>query len=234
MRVIDVKSKEEMGQVAAEILIEKINNKSDSVLGLATGSSPLTTYAHLVRAYREKKVSFSTVSTFNLDEYAGLSEKHKNSYNYFMMKNLFDYINIKRENIHIPNGSGDITKNCEDYKRVLEAHNIDIQLLGLGVNGHIGFNEPGVDFELSVHVEELNEQTISDNSVYFNSIEDVPTMAITMGIADIMKAKKIILLVNDKRKKRAFEKLMSGNVDINWPVSILNKHDNVNVIVVRE
>lgn len=234
MKVVDVKNKKEMGQVAAEILIKKINEKNDAVLGLATGDSPLTTYAHLIKAYEENRASFSAVSTFNLDEYVGLSGNHKNSYNCFMMKNLFNFIDIKKDNIHIPKGTGDMVKNCEDYKRALDVHRVDIQLLGLGANGHIGFNEPGVDFRLSVHIEQLNQQTRLDNSVYFDSIEDVPTQAITMGISDIMKAEKIILLVNDQRKKKALKKLMFGNVDNNWPVTILNKHDNVDIIVVRE
>ena len=178
----------------------------------------------MIKAYQEGKVSFKNVKTFNLDEYLGLDGNHDQSYRYFMNHNLFNHIDINEENTHVP---GFINSDEE----IALKGGIDIQLLGLGSDGHIAFNEPGTPFDSLTHISELTEQTITDNARFFASIEDVPTKACTMGVQPIMNAKKIVLIALGKNKVEAVRKLIHGEIDINWPCTILKNHPDVTIYV---
>ncbi len=232
--LIIVENEQEMGRKAADIIGNLINKKPDCVLGLATGSTPLSTYQHMIEDYQQSKTSYQQVTTFNLDEYVGLSANDKNSYHHYMITNLFDHINIKSGNTHIPCGISKLPETCKAYRQALTEHPIDLQILGLGANGHIGFNEPGVDFDSTVHVIKLDEQTIKDNTRFFESERDVPTQAITMGIKDIMAAKSIVLLVNSENKVKAMQALLQGPVDNDCPATILRKHPDVTIIALKK
>ena len=227
---------DEVSNLAAEILVDFINKKPDCVLGLATGETPIGMYKKLIEYNREMNVDFSKVKSFNLDEYIGLSGFHPQSYRYFMNKNLFDHINIQKDNIFIPDGSSEnIEEECRDYEnKINELGGIDIQILGIGSNGHIGFNEPSSELCVYTHLTNLSEETISANSRFFRSQEDVPNKAITLGIGQIMKAKKIILLASGNRKADIIGKLCSGKISTENPSSILQVHPSVIVIVDKE
>lgn len=232
MVIIKVNSYEEMSQKASEILQKQLLEKQNSVLGLATGSTPIGLYEHLIELNKEGKISFKDVVTFNLDEYVGLERTHNQSYYYFMQEQLFKHVDIKEENIHIPSGvAEDLEAECKRYEEQLKALGpVDLQILGVGVNGHIGFNEPGTDFSSRTHIVELDQSTREANARFFNNIDEVPTHAITMGIQSIMDSKKILLLAFGESKKDAIERLLSGEVTEDLPVSVLNKHSNVTVI----
>lgn len=232
MEIIKVNSYEEMSQKASEILQKQLLEKQNSVLGLATGSTPIGLYEHLIELNKEGKISFKDVVTFNLDEYVGLERTHNQSYYYFMQEQLFKHVDIKEENIHIPSGvAEDLEAECKRYEEQLKALGpVDLQILGVGVNGHIGFNEPGTDFSSRTHIVELDQSTREANARFFNNIDEVPTHAITMGIQSIMDSKKILLLAFGESKKDAIERLLSGEVTEDLPVSVLNKHSNVTVI----
>lgn len=232
MEIIKVNSYEEMSQKASEILQKQLLEKQNSVLGLATGSTPIGLYEHLIELNKEGKISFKDVVTFNLDEYVGLERTHNQSYYYFMQEQLFKHVDIKEENIHIPSGvAEDLEAECKRYEEQLKALGpVDLQVLGVGVNGHIGFNEPGTDFSSRTHIVELDQSTREANARFFNNIDEVPTHAITMGIQSIMDSKKILLLAFGESKKDAIERLLSGEVTEDLPVSVLNKHSNVTVI----
>lgn len=236
MKVIIANNSLEASKMVSDLIKEEIKNKNDSVIGLATGSTPIKVYSNLIENYKNGEIDFSETITFNLDEYIDLEKENKNSYYSFMNKNLFDHINIDKNNTYIPNGnSKDLEKECKDYDRKIdEKGGIDLQLLGIGRNGHIAFNEPGSDFELKTRIVDLSYETIKDNSRNFENIDDMPKKAITMGIASIMKAKKIILLALGESKKDALEKLICGEVDKNLPASILQKHSNVYIIADKE
>ncbi|WP_342252262.1 glucosamine-6-phosphate deaminase [Spiroplasma endosymbiont of Amphibalanus improvisus] len=232
MKVIVLNSKEEIGIQTSKIMIEEVKNKSDTIFGLATGSSPITTYEAIIGDHQDKGTDWSKVKTFNLDEYVGLSPDHNQSYRHFMNVNLFDHINIDKKNTFIPTGVGDYEGFASKYDDLIAEHGgIDVQLLGLGTNGHIGFNEPPVDFESKTSVVDLVESTIEANSRFFQSINEVPKKAVSMGIQTIMKAKKIILIANGKSKATAIKQLIEGNVDKNWPCTILQKHKNLTIII---
>ncbi|MCY6369115.1 glucosamine-6-phosphate deaminase [Clostridium ganghwense] len=236
MRIIAVDNYEEMSIKAAKIIASQIILKPDSILGLATGSTPVGMYKELINMYKNRELDFSNVKTFNLDEYYGLSEENDQSYHYFMRKNLFNYINVKEKNIHIPNGNvADIEAECENYEKVIkESGGIDIQVLGIGGNGHIGFNEPDINFEASTHLVNLTQDTIEANSRFFSSIEEVPTKAISMGIKTIMQSKKILLLANGEGKADAVYGMIKGKISPEVPASILQLHNDVTVIVDKE
>lgn len=236
MRIIIVENYAEMSSKAADMLGSQVILKPNSILGLATGDTPLGIYKRLIEMYEEKKLDFSEVKSFNLDEYYGIDKDNTQSYNYYMMNNLFNYINIKKENINIPNGMAkDIEKECLDYdKRIEEQGGIDLQILGIGVNGHIGFNEPDVKFESGTHLVSLDEKTIESNSRFFKSKEEVPTKAISMGIKTIMHSKKIILLANGISKADAIFKTVKGKISPEVPASILQLHRDVTVIIDKE
>jgi len=233
MQVEIVKDYETLSKRAAWIIASQIILKPACVLGLATGSTPVGTYRELVKMHKEGIISFSRVTTINLDEYYGLDKDNEQSYHYFMRKHLFDHVDIKEENIHIPDGKAvDVEAECRRYESIIEAAGgIDLQLLGIGENGHIGFNEPGECFQPLTHLVELAENTIRANARFFSSIEEVPTRAISMGIKSILGAKKILLLANGEKKAEAIYKLVKGKVTPRVPASVLQLHPDVTVLV---
>ena len=232
MRYIKVDSYEIMSRKAAAIIAAEIVRKPNCVIGLATGSTPLGTYAQLIEWNKKGDLDFSTVTSVNLDEYYGLDEANDQSYRYFMNKNLFDHINIDKANTYVPNGiAEDIDAECAAYdKRIEDFGGIDIQLLGIGPDGHIGFNEPDTCFVKPTHKVSLDASTIEANSRFFNDISEVPTSAVTMGMGSIMGAKKVILIANGLNKKEILEKAFFGPIDPQVPASILQLHPDVTVI----
>lgn len=232
MRIIKAKDYYTMSRVAANIISAQIIMKPDCVLGLATGSTPIGTYEQLIRWYNKGDLDFSEVSTINLDEYRGLSPESDQSYRYFMNHNFFDHINIKKENTHVPNGLElDIEKACSDYNNIIRQHGgVDLQLLGLGNNGHIGFNEPGEAFEKETHCVKLAESTVQANSRFFATIDEVPKEAYTMGIKAIMQAKKIVVIVNGPGKAEIIKKAFFGPVTPKVPASVLQLHNDVTLV----
>ncbi len=234
MKIEVVKDYDAMSKRCAEIFIKQLQAKPNSILGLATGGSPVGTYKLLVEAYQKGAIDFKEVKTYNLDEYCGISILHPQSYYYFMHDNLFNHVDIVEDNVHLPSAHGtkeEIVKQCEEYNKMLNAVEIDIQLLGIGSNGHIAFNEPGTPFELETHVVELTDKTRQDNKRFFNSIDEVPTHAVTMGIKNIMKAKQIVMLISGKNKADTVKRLLEGEISPEFPASILQKHPNVTVII---
>ena len=233
MNIVITKSYEEMSRKAANFIVSQVTLKPDSVLGLATGSTPIKTYAYIREKYQANEVDFEKTVTFNLDEYIGLGKDDPQSYRYFMNQHLFDHINIKEENIYIPNGlTKDIEWECINYEEEIRKHGgIDLQLLGIGRNGHIGFNEPNVNFEARTHKVSLDEDTIKANARFFDSADDVPTEAISMGIKTIMKSKKILLLASGKNKAEAINALVNGPITPKLPASILQLHQDVTLIL---
>lgn len=236
MRVIVCSSYDEMSQKGAKLIESQIILKPDCVLGLATGSTPIGLYKELINKYRSGDIDFSQVTTFNLDEYYPISKNNVQSYDYFMHKNLFDSINIKPKNINIPNGEAkDADEECERYEKLIEEKGgIDLQLLGIGINGHIGFNEPDLNLNTLTHKTSLSESTIKANSRFFNSIEDVPSMALTMGIATILKSRKIVLLANGKAKHNAVKELMNEDINTSLPATMLKVHPDVVLLCDKE
>ncbi|QDQ03325.1 glucosamine-6-phosphate deaminase [Lysinibacillus fusiformis] len=232
MRWIEVNSYDEMSIVAASIFTEQLQVKPASILGLATGGSPVGMYKELVKGQQAGDISFKDVKTFNLDEYVGLDQSSPASYWTFMHENLFNHVDINEKNIHLPNGKvTNLAAECVAYDaRIAEAGGIDLQLLGIGVNGHIGFNEPGTSFASLTNIVELTESTRTENAIYFDNPADVPTQAITMGIQSIMNAKAIVLIAFGEKKLEAIEKLQSGVVSEDFPASQLLNHPNVTVI----
>lgn len=232
MKIIKVNNYEELSRKAADVIEKQIKEKKDSVLGLATGSSPLGTYANLVKDYEDGKVSFSLVSTLNLDEYCGLSPENVQSYRYFMNTNLFDKIDIDKANTHVPSGLNEPDEECVSYEALCEKLGYaDLQLLGIGNNGHIGFNEPSGAFAAVTHKVKLTESTIKANSRLFEREEDVPRYAITMGIGTIMKAKKLLLIAGEG-KADIVERAISGDVVPEVPAPVLQLHPDVTVIYI--
>ncbi len=232
MNFIKVNSYEELSKKAAGIIASQVIMKPDCVLGLATGSSPLGTYANLVKMYEAGEIDFSKVTSVNLDEYAGLDGSHDQSYRYFMDTNLFSKVNIDKEKTHVPSGiAADLVKEGKEYDELIKSlGGIDLQLLGIGLDGHIGFNEPDSVFTAETHPVKLDESTIEANARFFASKDDVPRMAVTMGMMSIMQAKKILLIANGQSKKEVVEKAFSGPVDPMMPASILQLHPDVTVI----
>ncbi len=236
MRIIVTESYEEMSTAAARIVAGQLYLKPNSVLGLATGSTPLLMYQKLVQVHEQIGLDFSEAISFNLDEYLGLEPENPQSYHYFMHENFFDKINIKPENIFIPNGKPDnLDKECKHYDKLIESKGgIDLQILGVGQNAHIGFNEPDIKFEATTHKVKLDEETIEANARFFSDRKDVPRYAISMGIKTIMLAKKVILLANGKNKAEAIYKAIYGGVRPDAPASILQLHQDVLIIVDKE
>ena len=232
MRIYEVKDYQEMSRKAANILSAQVILKPDSVLGLATGSTPIGMYDQLVEWYKKGDLDFSKVKTVNLDEYKGLTHDNDQSYYYFMHEHLFDRVNIDPANTNVPDGTEeDPEKECARYEKLIESMGgVDIQLLGIGHNGHIGFNEPDSTFAKTTHCVDLAESTIEANKRFFASVDDVPRQAYTMGIGTIMKAKKILLIVNGESKADAVAKAFFGPVTPEVPASILQFHSDVVVI----
>lgn len=231
MRIIEVESYEKLSALAADIIGAQVLLKPDCVLGLATGSSPLGTYANLVKRYEDGLLDFSKVRTVNLDEYCGLKGDDPQSYRYFMDTNLFNKVNVDKQNTHLPDGSApDMDAESQRYEALVESLGWpDLQLLGIGQNGHIGFNEPEDTFPTTVHTVKLTESTINANSRLFDKPEDVPTHAITMGIGAIMKAKRVLLIAGAD-KAAIVEKAFHGPVTPQVPASILQLHRDATVI----
>ena len=232
MKVIKVKNYEELSRTAATIIAGVILSKPDCILGLATGSSPVGTYDQLTAMYKEGILDFSHVKSVNLDEYVGLDGSNDQSYRYFMNKNLFSRVNINIENTHVPDGTNlDAKACCEAYNTLLQnIGTVDLQLLGIGPNGHIGFNEPDDHFENGTHCVDLTEATIQANKRFFASAEDVPKQAYTMGIKTIMQAKKILVVVNGEAKADIVERAFFGPVTPEVPASILQMHNDVTLV----
>ncbi|MBB6214373.1 glucosamine-6-phosphate deaminase [Anaerosolibacter carboniphilus] len=233
MRIIVAKDYNELSKKAASILAGQILLKSNSVLGLATGSTPIGTYQELVRMYREGIIDFEEIVTFNLDEYYSLPRSNEQSYYYFMNEHLFQHINIRNENVHIPNGiTRDIESECKRYEEeIKKTGGIDFQLLGIGRNGHIGFNEPDVKFEAVTHLVTLDQDTIDANARFFDDPKDVPHKAISMGIKTIMHSKKIMLLASGSEKAKTIYGMIHGNITPELPASILQLHPEATVIL---
>ena len=229
MKLIVVKDYDAMSKEAALEMANVINNKPNAVLGLATGGTPIGMYKELIKMNKEGKIDFSNITTVNLDEYIGLSQ----SYRYFMNKNLFDHININKKNTFVPNGlAKDIAKEGREYDRMIdELGGTDIQLLGVGNNGHIAFNEPGSSLVSGTHLTDLTESTIEANSRFFESMDEVPKTAITMGLGQIMKSKKILLIASGESKAEAMKMLFSGKITSECPVTMLNMHRDVVVVL---
>lgn len=233
MRIIVTKDYKDMSRKAANIISAQIITKPDCVLGLATGSSPIGTYDQLVEWYEKGDLDFSKVSSVNLDEYRGLEHSHDQSYYYFMHEHLFDRVNIDPANTNVPDGTEpDAEKECKRYEELIASYGgVDLQLLGLGHNGHIGFNEPAPAFDKVTHCVDLTESTIEANKRFFASADDVPRQAYTMGIGTIMKAKKILVVVSGEDKADIVAKAFYGEVTPEVPASILQFHPDVTVVV---
>lgn len=233
MNVLIYESEEQIGIAAGNYMCGQVLQKPNSVLGLATGSTPLKPYSQMIELYKKGVVDFSKVTTFNLDEYVNLDVNDKNSYHNFMHENLFDHINIPEENINFLDGNAeDPEEECRRYEeKIKAAGGIDIQLLGIGSNGHIAFNEPADCFQRWSHVVTLKESTVKDNSRFFKSIDEVPTQAVTMGIGSIMQAKKILIIAIGENKAKAIKQLIGGNVTPMCPASVLQFHTDVTLML---
>jgi len=236
MEVLIFETYEDMSKYAARMIAERIKAKPNLVLGLATGSTPVGTYQELIRLHKEEGLDFSQVVTFNLDEYLGLPGDHEQSYRYFMDTNLFNHININKANTHVPDGTAeDPEAFCRQYEEAIKAAGgIDFQVLGIGANGHIAFNEPGSPRDSRTRVVDLDEQTIKDNSRFFASIDEVPRKAISMGMATILEAKEIVLLANKANKADAIAKAVEGPVTEQVPASLLQEHPKTTFLVEKE
>jgi len=236
MRVHIYKDGARIGKAAASLFAAEIIKNPGCVLGMATGSTPLPTYESLVELYNQGVIDFSRVRTFNLDEYVGISRSHEQSYYRFMFDNLFSKINIKPENVKVPNpASPNLHDDCVSYDTSIDASGgIDLQILGIGNNGHIAFNEPGCVFSFGTHIVDLTESTIEANKRFFDSIDDVPRKAITMGIGSIMKAREIIMIATGRVKAEAVKAMINGKVDPQCPASVLQLHPAVTVFLDEE
>lgn len=236
MRIYAAKDYADLSRKAANIISAQVIMKPNAVLGLATGSTPIGAYRQLIEWYNKGDVDFFQISSVNLDEYKGLSGEHDQSYRYFMNHNFFDHINIKKENTNVPNGlAPDAEAECRRYNHVIKSlGGIDLQLLGIGGNGHIGFNEPGAAFEKETHLVTLTEQTRESNARFFAGLDEVPTHAFTMGIKSIMSAKKILLLATGENKTKALYDSFFGPVTPGVPASILQLHNDCTIIADEE
>ena len=233
MKIIVTENYNESCEYAAEIICRTVNEKPDCKLGLATGSTPLPIYKMLIEANALGKVSFKQVHTVNLDEYCALDESNKQSYRYFMNVNLFDHIDIDKKNTYVPKGTGDLSRNIAELeKKIFEGGSIDLQLLGIGNNGHIGFNEASDVLHTGAHIEKLTQSTIDANSRFFENKADVPKEAITMGIGDILSAKRSVLVASGLSKAEAIKSLICNDtITAHNPSTILKLHKDATVII---
>lgn len=233
MKLIVTKNYEELSKVAAEEFAKVIIEKPTAILGLATGGSPIGMYKELIAKCENKELDFSKCTSINLDEYIGLNPEHEQSYRNFMNTNLFNYINIDKAKTFVPNGLAEnLEEECRNYdNKIEELGGIDVQLLGIGNNGHIAFNEPGNELSAGTHIISLTESTIEANARFFNSIDEVPRKALTMGLGGIMKAKKIILIASGEGKAEAIKGLFSGKITTDNPATMLQMHRDVVVVV---
>lgn len=232
MNVIKVKNYDEMSEKACDLIVNKLKKLDQPVLGLATGSTPEGFYDRLIEAYKQGNISFENTTTFNLDEYVGLSKDNPQSYYYYMNNRLFSHIDIKEDKAHLPKGdASDLKEECERYEQLIKkSGGVDLQLLGLGTNGHIAFNEPGTSFNSRTQVVDLTESTIKANSRFFDSMDEVPTQAVTMGIGSILESDEIVMLVSGESKAEALAQVINGDVTEDCPATILQKHKNVTIV----
>ncbi|MCJ8013880.1 glucosamine-6-phosphate deaminase [Paenibacillus sp. KQZ6P-2] len=233
MNIYTFKQEADFVSTGASLIVSLLHTKPRSVLGLATGSSPIGIYKRLIEMNQQGLVSFAKASSYNLDEYVGLPEGHPESYRYFMNDKLFNHIDIKMENTHVPNGNAaDLEAECRKYDAMLEANGpVDLQILGLGHNGHIGFNEPDESLVGGTHVVGLQEKTRTANARFFPSLDDVPTQAVTMGVGSILKARQILLLVRGEDKAEIVKRALKGPITSQCPASLLQCHPNVVVLL---
>jgi glucosamine-6-phosphate deaminase len=224
---------ETLSDRAAEVVIEQIRKKPDSVLGFATGGTPKGLYRRLIEAHEKRGLDFSKLTTFNLDEYVGLPPEHEQSYTHYMWSNLFDHVNVSPSQVHIPHGmADDVDEHCRWYEERLEdAGGIDLQILGIGANGHIAFNEPGSSLGSRTRIKTLTSTTIEDNARYFDDPEMVPEHAITMGIGTIMEADEVLLLASGERKAEAMKKTLEGHITAMHPASMVQMHRFAHVVI---
>ena len=235
MKIIIIEDYEELSAKAAEIMLAVVKNNPYAVLGLATGTTPLGLYGKMIEDFKANGTSYKNMTCVNLDEYVGLDKNHTQSYAYFMRKNLFDWLDINPEHTHIENGvAADAEEECRRYDSLLKKHRQDIQLLGLGSNGHIAFNEPGTAFGLGTHLVKLAPSTVRDNARLFDSEKDVPLSAFTVGPANIMNAKKILILASGAKKAEAVYGAVRGTVTESLPASILQRHGDCTLIADRQ
>lgn len=236
MLVIIKEDYEQMSLEAAKQVVSLVRKKPDCVIGFATGSTPLGLYKELIRMHKMEGLDFSKVTSFNLDEYVGLPPSHPESYHYFMWENLFKHININATNVYIPMGMAeDVNAFCKWYEnKIVEHGGIDLQILGIGANGHIAFNEPGSSLGSRTRIKTLKENTIKDNARFFNSMDEVPKFAITMGVGTIMEAKRLLLLANGKVKAEAIKETVEGSIMAKYPATIVQLHRYATVIVDKE
>lgn len=225
-----------MSEIAAEIIISKVRLKKQMSLGLATGNTPLGIYKELIRNYNNQDVSFKQVCTINLDEYVGLTREDQASYHHYMYENLFKHIDLPLKQTYLPNGAAiDLKEECKRYDQIIEkTGGIDLQLLGIGANGHIGFNEPGTSFSTKTHIVDLTTSTLQANAKYFKDQTKQPTKAITMGISSILKSKEILLLASGKSKAQALQDFIHGEITEEMPATSLRYHSNVTVIADKD
>ncbi|MER1985567.1 MAG: glucosamine-6-phosphate deaminase [Solibacillus sp.] len=229
---VEAKNYDDMSALGAQYFIDLLKEKPNAVLGLATGGTPEGLYAELVKSYKAGEISFAEATSFNLDEYIGVEPDNKVSYHYYMDEQLFKHVDMRREAINVPKGNvEDMEASTAAYEALIEAAGgVDMQLLGIGINGHIGFNEPGSKFDSKTQIVELTESTREANKIYFDRYEDVPTHAITMGIDTILHSKKVVLLISGASKQEAFDRLRSAELTEDFPASALHKHPDVTVI----
>jgi glucosamine-6-phosphate deaminase len=235
MQVIPTDTHEELGRLAAQLVAKTLNSKPDAVLGLATGSTPLGLYKELIRMHKDEGLDFSQVTTFNLDEYVGLKADHPQSYHHFMNEHLFKHINLARQNVYIPSGTTDNYEAfCQWYEqRIVDCGGIDLQVLGIGADGHIAFNEPSSSLGSRTRIKTLTRQTIEDNARFFDKPEDVPVYAITMGVGTILEAKQIMLLANGENKAEAVAGAIEGPVTSMCSASALQLHEDTTFFLDR-
>lgn len=233
MEVIIQPSQEEASRHAALVIARLLREKPNAVLGLATGSTPLALYKELIRLHREDGLDFSKVTTFNLDEYVGLAADHPASYHHFMWENFFQHVNVRRENIHIPDGlAKDIPATCREYEaKILAAGGIDIQILGIGTDGHIGFNEPSSSLASRTRIKTLTERTRQDNAPFFDRPEDVPVHVVTMGVGTIMETRQVLLLAFGAKKADAMADAIEGPITAMVPASVLQMHPTATILL---
>lgn len=232
MNLIKASGYKDLSRKAANVISAQVILKPNSILGLATGSSPIGTYEQLIEWYQKGDIDFSRTISVNLDEYYGLSPENPQSYRYFMNQHFFNHVNINPLNTNVPNGlAADPDEECTRYEKLIsDLGGIDLQLLGIGHNGHIGFNEPNISFEKTTHVVELDETTRIANARFFDSLDEVPQKALTMGIKSIMQSKKILLIANGPDKQDIIQKALFGPVTPEIPASILQFHPDLTVV----
>ena len=234
MKVFVVENYEEGAKVGADLIEKLVRSNPTCTLGLATGSSPVGMYQELARRCREEGLDFSKVHSVNLDEYVGLEPTHDQSYRYFMDTNLFDHINIDKANTYVAKGIGDPEQNLKEFNEVLAKSDIDLQVLGVGPDGHLGFNEPGDTLYDHAHQEVLDESTIDANARFFATRDDVPRYAFTMGMGDIMKAKTLLMIISGNKQDAATKLLMNDRIDPHCPATFMRMHRDANVIIEKK